>query len=161
MSCHHLTVSPPPGWWSAHHYVASKATKSDNNNSIGIADQWSFNKSQNKITAELDLADQWSSADEEKEPANMQTSQCSLANDNELAVLQTSPQSWPAHNIPDIPATSDIADKWSSEPASEIVQFSVIVTTISHLYFILFLTFVIFAVATLLFVIVYSYTYTI
>ena len=39
--------------------------------------------------------------------------------------------------------------------------FIVIVTTISHLYFVLFITFVTFAVATLLFVIVYSYTYTI
>ena len=37
----------------------------------------------------------------------------------------------------------------------------VIVTTISHLYFVLFITFVTFAVATLLFNIVYSYTYTI
>ena len=37
----------------------------------------------------------------------------------------------------------------------------VIVTTISHLCFVLFITFVTFAVATLLFVIVYSYTYTI
>ena len=37
----------------------------------------------------------------------------------------------------------------------------VIVTTISHLYFVLFITFVTFAVATLLFVIVYSYMYTI
>ena len=37
----------------------------------------------------------------------------------------------------------------------------VIVTTISHLYFVLFITFVTFAVATLLCVIVYSYTYTI
>ena len=85
-------VSPPPGWQSAHHYVALEATKSDNNKSIGIADQWSSDKSQNKITAELDLADQWLSADEEKEPANMQTGHCSLANDNELAILQTSPQ---------------------------------------------------------------------
>ena len=54
----------------------------------------------------------------------MQTGQCSSANDNELAILQTSPQSRLAHNIPDIPATSDIADEWSSESASEIVQFS-------------------------------------
>ena len=37
----------------------------------------------------------------------------------------------------------------------------VIVTTISHLYFVLFITFVTFAVATLLFVIVYYYMYTI
>ena len=41
------------------------------------------------------------------------------------------------------------------------LKMDVIVTTISHLYFVLFITFVIFAVATLLVVIVYSYTYTI
>ena len=46
-------------------------------------------------------------------------------------------------------------------PSGESMDLGVIVTTISHLCFVLFITFVTFAVATLLFVIVYSYTYTI